>query len=186
MDNLNQQDEMTLLKEQAKKLGISHSPNIGLDTLRSKIEAHLNGEPEVETAVAANETAEERTRRIRNELQAEGLKLVRVRVTNMDPSKSELRGEILTVQNKYIGTVRKFVPYGEASEVGYHIPKVLYDMLKEKKFNQIKTRKGRDPREVIVEQRMVNEFAIEVLPPLTQEELANLAAAQAAKAGLQD
>lgn len=187
MDNSNQTaEELTALKEQAKTLGISHSPNIGLDALRAKVADALNDKPAAEAAAPEGETEQELYRRIRNELQAKCLALVRIRVTNLDPAKAELRGEFFSVQNDYLGTVRKFIPYGEAGEEGYHVPQVLLDALREKKFNQVKTRKGRDNREILIEQRMVNEFAIEVLPPLTAEERANLAMAQAAKAGLQD
>jgi hypothetical protein len=119
--------------------------------------------------------------KIRMALQAEMLALVRVRVTNMNPAKAELRGEIFSVQNKYLGKVAKFIPYGEAGEAGYHIPKILLLELQEKKFNQIKTRPGTDKREVHVEQRMVKEFAIEILPPLTDAELEQLKMSQLAR-----
>ena len=43
-----EQDELTALKERAKVLGITHSPNIGVEALRNKINAKLEAEPDTE------------------------------------------------------------------------------------------------------------------------------------------
>lgn len=125
-------------------------------------------------------TKSEQEQAIRTELHREAMALLRCRITNLNPAKKDLHGEIFVVGNRYIGTVRKFVPYGEATDDGYHIPKVLYDELVSRQFQQINTK--RDPRTGTnqVTTRWVREFAIEVLPPLTQEELNKLATAQAA------
>jgi hypothetical protein len=185
-------DELTLLKQQADQLGLTYSNNIGLETLRARIKAKLEGTADPTVAVGAattgdtNAPAEETEQEKRLRIQQEQLRLVRLRITNMDPSKADLRGEIITVQNRYIGTVKKFVPFGEATENGYHVPWCIYQFLLEKKFNQVKTRAGADKRQIKVEQRMVREYSLEVLPPLTQAELSQLAAAQAARLGLDD
>lgn len=178
-------DELTLLKQQADTLGVSYSNNIGVETLRQRIANHLNGTPNSDMAQAPTEK-KETMQEMRKRIQDEQLKLVRLRIVNMDPSKADLRGEVITVQNRYIGTVKKFVPFGEASENGYHVPWCIYQFLLEKKFNQVKTRKGRDTREIVIEQRMVREYSIEVLPPLTKDELDALAALQSARLGLDD
>ena len=181
-------DELTLLKQQADQLGVPYSNNIGLETLKARVKAKLEGTPDPTVAPAGSEgpAPEESESQKRIRIQAEQMRLVRLRITNMDPSKADLQGEFVTVQNRYIGTVKKFVPFGEASENGYHVPWCIYQFLVDKKFNQVKTRKGRDPREVKIEQRMVREYSLEILPPLTREELAQLAASQAARLGLDD
>jgi hypothetical protein len=107
------------------------------------------------------------------------MKLVRLRITNMDPKKKELPGEIYTVANDVIGTIRKYVPFGEKTDEGYHVPYILYQMLKGRKFLSIRTVRGANGSER-VEHTYANEFALEVLEPLTQDELNKLAAAQAA------
>jgi len=114
----------------------------------------------------------------------EQLKLVRLRITNLDPKKKDLPGEIFTVANRTLGAVRKFIPYGEATENGYHVPYILYIQLKNRQFLNIKTRKDSRGR-TIVETGMAREFALEVLPPLTPKELAQLAASQAASKGME-
>lgn len=110
----------------------------------------------------------------------EAMKLVRVRITCLDPKKKDLPGEILTVGNKYIGTVKKFIPYGEVTDDGYHIPKVLYDELESRRFLHIQTKRNRQNGQINVSTSYAKEFAIEVLPMLTPDELAKLASAQLA------
>lgn len=175
--------ELAALKARAKTMGITFSPKIGLEKLRAKVEAKLN--PPVEEVDPGEETEVQRKARIRKKQLAEQMSLVRCRIANLNPSKRDLRGEIFTIANKYIGTVRKFIPYGEATDNGYHIPKILYEELKSKKFLQVNTRNDRGAgNQIVIDQRWVPEFSIEVLPQLTQEELDKLAASQAAAGGV--
>lgn len=175
--------ELATLKARAKTMGITFSPKIGLEKLRAKIDAKLN--PLVEEVDPGEETEAQRKARIRKKQLAEQMVLVRCRIANLNPSKRDLRGEIFTIANKYIGTVRKFIPYGEATDNGYHIPKILYEELKSKKFLQVNTRNDRGAgNQIVIDQRWVPEFSIEVLPQLTQEELDKLAASQAAAGGV--
>ena len=176
--------ELAALKARAKTMGLKVSPKIGLERLKAKIEAKLNPSAE-ENADPGEETDIQRKARIRKKQIAEQMALVRCRIANLNPSKRDLRGEIFTVANKYVGTVRKFIPYGEATDNGYHIPKILYEQLKARKFLQVNTRNDRSAgNQIVVDQRWVPEFSIEVLPSLTQEELDKLAASQAAAGGV--
>jgi hypothetical protein len=187
-------DELTLLKERAATLGINHSPNIGIEALRKKVDAALNDEPEAPEAgeesggkkagkAAREETPQEARARIRNKMMTEEMALVRVRLANLNPQKADLQGEFVTFANKYLGTHTKFIPFGEATDNGYHIEKCLLGVLKERMFNQVKTKPG--PNGTIeIHQKMVPEYAIEILPPLTKEELDQLARQQAAAQGL--
>lgn len=178
-------DELTLLKEQADTLGLTYSNNIGVDALRKKVEAKLNGDPDENAnskpRAKVEETDQERTMRIRNELQANELKLLRCRITCLNPAKAELKGEFISVGNKYIGTIRKFVPFGEAGEA-YHLPKILVDDLRSREFNQVKTSRNAKGQ-LEIHQRLVKEYSIVELEPLTEKELAELARMQAAKEG---
>ena len=189
-------DELTLLKERAKVMGIPFSNNISLETLRKRVadkmegkdEAPevnaLTGDPEIAQAMAAkpldpkaNEVA------LRKLMYAKQMRQVRVRITNMDPKKKDLPGEIWTVANEYLGTVRKFVPYGEQADDGFHIPYCLYRLLDSKRFLHIRDVKDRTTGIVRQDKVWAKEFSLDVLPALTQGELDRLAAAQAA-AGL--
>ena len=194
-----QPSELDMLKSRAKLMGITFSNNIGLDALKTKIEEHKQAseaKTQTQTQVTAqtdmqqaesqteNQKKKVKTLSLRSHLQKEKMKLVRLRITNLDPKKKDLPGEILTIGNEYLGTVRKFVPFGEATDNGYHVPYCLYEMMRDRKFLSIKTRKG--PKgQTIVEQQMVREFALEILPPLTEAELARLSAAQLSAGGVE-
>ena len=189
-------DELTLLKERAKVMGIPFSNNISLETLRKRVadkmegkdEAPevnaLTGDPEIAQAIAAKPlNPKANAVALRKLMHATQMRLVRVRITNMDPKKKDLPGEIWTVANEYLGTVRKFVPYGEQTDDGFHIPYCLYRLLDSKRFLHIRDVKDRTTGIVRQDKVWAKEFSLDVLPTLTQGELDRLAAAQAA-AGL--
>lgn len=189
-------NELTLLKHKADLLGVGYSNNIGAETLRERIRAkqealeNQSASPEAQETFKANPLtgdteAPVKRMSLRQMLHRDQMKLVRLRITNMDPKKKDLPGEILTVANEYIGTVRKFVPYGEQTENGFHVPYCLYKMMDARRFLNIRTRKGAN-KQVIVEQNWAREFALEILPDLTEVELKRLAVAQAASAGTLD
>jgi hypothetical protein len=185
-DNMPTRKQM--LMQKARTMGITFSNNISEEALAEKVNTKLNGE------VAAREDKSELNplagdklgaapaakKSLRQRIWDEEMALVRVRITNMDPKKKELRGEIMTVANDYLGTVRKFVPFGEDTDEGYHVPKCLLTMMQERKFLQIREVRDRKTGTVRPETAWVREFAIEILPPLTPEELKQLATAQIA------
>lgn len=199
-DDLPKVDELQLLKQRAKAMGINFSGNIGLDALKAKINAKMNDEPQPEEDEKSNGddssepdaqkveapkaerklTLQEQKAQVRLQMKKEEMALVRLRITNLNPQKKDLPGEIFTVANEYIGTVRKFIPYGELTDDGFHVPMIIYRQLKDRKFLHIRTVKDKrtgTPRVVTSWQR---EFALEELPQLTKEQLRDLAIAQAA------
>lgn len=183
--------ELDVLKQRATLMNIPFSNNISVAKLREKIEAAQASdekEPEVEV-VATNPLGEAepvvKKMTLGQKIRQEQLKLVRVRIQNLDPKKKDLPGEIITVANEYMGTVRKFVPFGEATDNGYHIPWCIYEFLKNRKFVNITTKKGKNGQ-LSVSHADVREFSIEVLPQLTQEELDQLGTAQIAAGSLND
>lgn len=107
-------------------------------------------------------------------------RLVRVRITCMNPNKKNWTGEIFSVGSAKVGTYKKFIPFG--LEEPYHIPEILYNELKERKCAIRNLRKSPDGKEH-VEVKMIPEFAIEVLPPLTPAELEDLRRQQAMARG---
>ena len=189
-------DELAHLKERAKQMGIPFSNNISSETLRKRISDKMEGKdvPEVNpltgdaeiaaiTSAPAKLDAKQNALALRKMMQREQMKLVRVRITNMDPKKKDLPGEIWTVSNEYLGNVRKMIPYGEQTDEGFHIPYCLFRLLQSKRFLHIHTVKDRVTGVERQDKQWVKEFSLDVLPDLTKEELARLAAAQAA-AGL--
>lgn len=106
------------------------------------------------------------------------LKLVRVNVTCLDPMKKEYLGEIFTVGNDVIGSVRKYIPFNTTD--GWHVPKIILDQLKEKEcqiFNTIKDDRGNNIRTG----KTIKAYVIQELPPLSEEELKELAKVQQAQ-----
>ena len=169
-----EQDELSVLKARADLLGISYHPSIGVEKLRDKLNSVIEGETKAEGTGIGAATETEAQKRLR--LQAEATKLVRIRVTCMNPAKKEWEGEILTVGNANVGTLKKYIPFN--ADEGWHVPNIMYEALKERQcqvFVSTKTKNGVTMRQG----KLIKEFAIEVLPPLTEEELKDLAQRQA-------
>lgn len=169
--------ELELLKERADKLGISYHPNISAEKLRERVNAKLEGEEAGDEAeLAADEKKAELTKV--QKLRMEASKLVRVRITCMNPMKREWQGEIFTCGNTKIGTYRRYVPFN--AENGWHVEQIILDMIKERKCQVFYDEPG--PRGTKIRRgKLIPEFAVEVLPPLTQKEIEDLAKAQAAR-----
>ena len=139
--------------------------------------------PEIQGLIAQGVqpmTEEEYLSRQRTAAQKECGRLVRCRITCMNPHKKNVTGEIISVGSSKVGTYKKFIPFNV--EEPYHIPKIIFDYLKEKKCRIGTTVKLPNGQEVN-RYKLVNEFALEVLPPLNEKELADLAQRQAMAAG---
>jgi len=174
------QDELSSLKARADMLGLSYHPSIGVEKLRAKINDALTNEKTVsdEEAPAPKErVAEVETEnQKRARLQREAGELVRIKVTCMNPAKNEWEGEIFTVGNSVVGTYKKYVPFN--NDEGWHVPRVIYETLRERQcqiFTTTRDGRGNSTRTG----KLIKEFAIEVLPNLTGEELSELARRQA-------
>jgi len=166
IETFEEKNELTLLKERADFMGIKYHPSIGLDKLKEKVnDALISGKepsPVKETATQA------KMRKIK-----EANRLVRVRVTCMDPNKKGWKGDFFTVMNPMIGTVKKFIPFNSV----WHVPAILLKQIKRKKrqeFYEVDTKFGLKVKRA----RMVPMFAVEELPPLTKDELEELARKQ--------
>ena len=196
----------SMLMDRARLLGVEFSNNIGTDTLRQRIadklaekekppvvEDEKQPEPNAleetakiadakDTVEAVPEKAEKKERPVtlREKLYRDNMKLVRCRIQNLDPKKKDLHGEVFAVANEFIGTVRKFVPYGEVTDDGFHIPYVIYKQLIKRKFLNIRTIKDKHTGTNITKTAWAKEFSIDVLDPLTEKELEQLKTAQIA------
>lgn len=175
-------DELSALKARADMMGISYHPSIGLEKLREKVNAAVTAtEPVVETPapvaapVQAQPAVETHAQRV-NRLKKDAGRLIRIRLTCMNPAKAEWPGEIISVGNASVGSFSKFVPFN--AEEGWHVPHIIYKALVDRQCQVFvtttdtrgnKTRKG----------KLIREFAIEILPDLTAEELHDLAQRQA-------
>ena len=160
-------DELTALKARADMMGVKYHPSISLEKLKEKITAHMNAgedkpvaEPEMDRAA----------------LQKSASELMRIRVTCMNPAKKEWEGEIFTVGNAVVGTFKKYVPFN--ADKGWHVPRIIYEQLKDREcqvFTTVRDSRGNSTRKG----KLIKEFAIEILPNLTEEEIKELAQRQA-------
>ena len=156
--------EFAKMKETATMLGIRYSPNIGFLTLKKRIDSVYDNVEERNQYTDKTE--------LRNKL----MRLIRFRLTCMDSTKKNWKGEVFTISTKITGTIRKYIPFKDIRD-GYHAPFIIVEHLKAMKhqeFKKIKI-KGRE----VVKGYLVPSFAIEELAPLTPEELDELKQKQA-------
>lgn len=176
------------LKERATKLGIKFHPMIGEDKLREKVAEAMtrldgentpdSGESDEVAATSVYVSPKETKAQQAYRLKSEASELIRVRVTNMNPNKREWEGEIFTAANSVVGTFRKFVPFN----VPWHVPRIILEQLRQRQFQHFTTETDQRGNKVR-RGRLIAEFAIEELSPLSEKELKELAQRQAMAAG---
>lgn len=191
--------ELESLKKRAKQIGMKYHPSIGLEKLRINLNKQLAKpaeevvqekteapvpeykleEPEPvpthpQTNLFVDPDKLARKRELPNQkkvrLRKKATRLVRFRLTCMNAAKKNWPGETFTVSNSFIGTIKRHIPFHANS---WHCEEMLLNVLQEKKFKEhytIKDSKGRP----LQKYRLVKEFAIEVLPPLTKQEIKDL------------
>lgn len=187
--------ELEELKETATEMGITFHPAIGLEKLKEKIanfsapeaalDATLNKEaPAVPAAVKIDLSKPERIIETLAQMKArkrrEATRLVRVRVSCMNPNKKSWEGEILTVSNSLVGSIKKYIPFN--NEEGWHIPYMMLLHLKERQCQIFVKKKGPKGDNVVIA-KLIKEFSVELLPDLTEAEIKDLAQRQAMSAG---
>lgn len=177
-DQTTTQDELAALKSRADMMGISYHPSIGLEKLREKVNAAIEGkaeeakDPAPVTQSSNGESEAQRNQRLKREAS----KLVRIRVTCMNPAKKEWEGEIFSIGNAVVGSFTKYVPFN--TEDGWHVPQMMYQMIKDREcqvFHTVTDSRGNKTRRG----KLIKEFSVEIMDPLTQEELHDLAQRQA-------
>jgi hypothetical protein len=207
-----QQTELSLLKQRADLLGIKYHPSIGLENLKLKVSAVVTTDESVTSEDSSNEESKEisnaentnekekrlleKTRlavingytesvNVRNaRLRKEANRLVRVRITCMNPAKKAWQGEIFTVSNNIVGTVKKFIPFNVEND-GWHVPQIILNQIEERQFQTFAS--TTDPKgRKLTKTRMAKEFVIERLDYLSPEELKQLAIKQAMSHSLED
>lgn len=173
-------EDLEMLKAQADTLGIKYHPNIGYESLRERIKEVMdNQEGEKERPSAAETKSERRTRRHK-----EAMALVRCLIICNDPAKRDWPGEWLGVSNGAGVNIRKLVPYNQPDKP-FHLPRIMVNMLREKQVQVFVSKPGKHGTPVRVS-RSISAYTITELPPLSQEELNDLAKSQQARGALDD
>jgi len=185
--------ELDALKQRADLMGLSYHPNIGVDKLRTKVQAALDGKADptedgiggavnTESSVAAAPIVENEGQK-RMRMKQEANKLVRIKVSCRNPAKKEWDGEIFATGNSVIGTFKKYVPFD--NEEGWHVPQIIYQMIKDREYQYFVevTKEVAGRRVKTKEGRTGKEFLVEVMDPLTPQEIKELAQRQAMRDG---
>ena len=155
------------LIEQGKSLNLNIHPNTSLENMVQMVNQGLI----YKYHTAPDAPIEQVVHKDPSKARREAEKRIRVRVTNMDPTKKDHTGQIFGFSNSVVGTIQHFVPFD--LEEGFHIPQVLLETIKSTKYRVTKYRTiskaGRE--EEVPYSVSLPSFQVEVLPPLTGEEL---------------
>lgn len=174
-------NKLTIMRGRADIMGIAYKPEHSADYIEALIDMKLASDQTAPSAAApvvqasAPLTGGDRpTKSLRQHVIDENMKLVRIRLTNMDQKDQSLNGDIFTVSNEYLGDVKRFVPYQDKFYTnGYHVEACILKQLQDKKYLRISVTQNSQKQEVI-ESSWVKKFAIEILPPLTEAEIERL------------
>ena len=113
-------------------------------------------------------------------VEKKAMKLKRVQITCNNQNKRNWTGEIFTVQNGSLGApIRKFVQFN----VPTHVPEILYNTIKERQLQIFYTEKASNGQKV-TRSKLINEFSITDLPPITAAELDAIKKKQLAEASV--
>lgn len=177
-------EEKSVIRARLKMMGINPSNNASVETLRAQLESAMAGNPqsnEKPTEVMPGTPAKPKAAKkvsLHQILRDKAFKLRRVRITCHNPNKRDLPGEFITVGNNFMGTIKRYVPFGEATDGGWHIEQAIYDLLKARQYVDIRTKQDKRTGHIEVTTRLATEFGIEDLPDLTPAELKKLGTAQ--------
>jgi len=194
-DEVKPESEIEALRKRATLMGIDFHPNLGATKLKGKIDAQLaktadqivadqleEPMPDVSTAGLVDtpyaiEKALETPGQKRVRIRKHATRLVRFRLTCMNPNKKGWTVQQFAVGNRSVGTIKRYIPFNAPA---WHCEEMLLKSIQNRKyidFYEVKDRKGRPYKK----HRLVKEFAIEILPPLTPKELTDLKAQQRAR-----
>lgn len=177
---------LTELKAKATLLGITFSPNIGLATLKAKVDAIDNPESadaltpqDTELESEANEDVATLYVNPKVEARNRATRLVRVAIVCQDENRKQLEGEYFTFRNSLVGKVTKFVPYNCEAAESYFVPACIVNMMRRKKaqFFTKRTINGVNVPTPVSKAA----FIVTELPPLTDAEMDAIAKRQAAR-----
>lgn len=161
-------NEYELLKQQLTERGIKFKANASKATLEKLL-------IEADEQEAKQETNENVTKQ-----QQEAHKLIRVIVTPNDPIKQQMTQEFFGCGNSVLGTVSRVVVFGEE----WHVEKIILDLIKSKQY-QFFVPKRNEKGDVVMVSKTAPAYNVVELPPLTKDELKELARLQEARAGVE-
>ncbi len=178
--------QLDRVKARADIVGLKYHHKVGLEKLTEQLNALLAAAgapaPVMPTPVAAVASSVVTPASAMNNselLQAKRLKahkLVRVRISCMNSNKKEWTGEIFAVGNRFLGNQKKYIPFDNAE--GWHVPQIILTKIQNQRM-QIFVDRRNERGEKIKVGKLVPEYAVEILPDLSEGQMNELARKQA-------
>lgn len=172
---------LSLLKEEADLLGVTYPNNITATKLEERIEEHKRKQEEEKKAKASKTYSDESKDEIKfnnynpslvGKTRAEAFKQIRFKLIVNDPNLQEATGISVTAGNEIVGHVTRIIP---TNVEAWHAEAIIVEHLKSQRFQQFKSKKYKDITYTDSEGAvLMPRFTIIELPPLTEEELAQL------------
>lgn len=166
------------LKAKATEYGIPFKGNVSKAKLIELITRYESGDTNLDGVIDDQDepVAEVSEMDKIKALEDDALRLIRVIVTPNDVNKREFQSELFQTGNSVLGTISRAVPFG----VEWHVEHILLQSIQERQMHIMIKRKNQKNEEYY-ESKLVPAYTVQVLPPLTQEELNELARTQMAR-----
>lgn len=155
----NMPSELELLKTQADILQLKYKSNVTAKTLRKQIME----------ALAEDDDSEGLSNKERQEMINENTKLVRCIIMPVASHMRDYQGQIFSAGNSALGIISKYVLFNTE----YHVPNILLKQIQAQEFQYFVKRNVNG--EEFRESKMRKAFNVEILDPLTDDELKELA-----------
>lgn len=168
MNEETQMTELQSVKEIAVNMGLKVGNMKDVDKIKEMIaEASAPAKPAVPLSKIAQREA----------LKKEKMKLVRVRITPMAPFERQLPNTQVAVSNRLLGDVQRVIPF----ERDWHVEECLLAQLRERRYRKRVEETSPATGRKIYRNEFPPAYGIVELPPLSKEELTELAADQRAR-----
>lgn len=169
---LQQENIRDYYKDQARILGLTYRQNIPTEDLKQLVEETLLERSKQEVKPT---TAISRLPKAVTEMQQAATSLVRCTIDCLDPNEKERQSMLFTVANDNV-MVKRLVP---VNGVVWHVERILLDHIKTKTYMHYPNKYMNGKMVADIERgKQLPLFKIVELPPLTPEELKDLAEQQ--------
>lgn len=178
-DEIVETNEREYWKEQANFRGIAYPNNITLPKLKELVQKHI-AEADIArgTGTRGRTTLEKLAPEVLRNIE-QATALVRFKIDVLDPSKQDWTAVIISGGNDNFSAIKRLIPLNAPV---WHAERILVGILKGMKYSHRKSE--RHPRlrthiDNLSKSKLLPCFKITELPPLTEEELKQLAIEQA-------
>ena len=163
-------------KQEAEKLALSYPNNMPTEKLIALVQSTIKARAEVHANAPArglNKSIGRLAPEVQS-MQDTATSLVRFRLTVLDPNKRSATGVFVSAGNDNLAPIKRMIPFNVPV---WHAERIIVEHLKNIKYTALQSRYNDrlkasfdDPES----RKLMPCFLIEELPPLTDEELANL------------